>query len=448
VSGEEASALWCELAWLGGERAEEGVLIELDGERVGRVATGVADAPPEATSLAGLTIPGLANAHSHAFQRALRGRTQAGRGDFWSWRRRMYEIAEAIEPDVYLALARATFAEMALAGITAVGEFHYLHHGADGARYEDPNAIGKAVIEAAREAGIRITLLDTCYLHGGIGQKAQGVQLRFSDGSADAWAERVEGLEAGAGARVGAAIHSVRAVDSEAAARVAAFAAERSWPLHAHVSEQPAENEDCASAYGKTPTALLAAAGVLSERFTAVHATHLAEADFELLGGGGCGVCLCPTTERDLADGVGPARRLADVNARISLGTDSHALIDIFEEARAVELDERLESGVRGGHSAAELLRAATAGGCDSIGWPEAGRIAPRALADLVTVGLDGVRLAGTSTDHAVESVVFAASAADVRDVIVGGRFIVRDGVHLSLDVAAGLDEAIAMLPA
>jgi cytosine/adenosine deaminase-related metal-dependent hydrolase len=144
---------------------------------------------------------------------------------------------------------------------------------------------------------------------------------------------------------------------------------------------------------------------------------------------------------------VGPARRLADVNARISLGTDSHALIDIFEEARALELDERLESGVRGGHSAAELLRAATAGGCDSIGWPEAGRIAPQALADLVTVGLDGVRLAGTSTHHAVESVVFAASAADVRDVIVGGRFIVRDGVHLSLDVAAGLDEAIAMLP-
>jgi formiminoglutamate deiminase len=448
VSAEGANTLWCELAWLDGEHAEEGVVIELEGERIASVTPGMAGAPPEATSLAGLTIPGLANAHSHAFQRALRGRSQVERGDFWSWRQRMYEIAEAIEPDSYLALARATFAEMALAGITAVGEFHYLHHGADGARYEDPNAIGKAVIEAAREAGIRITLLDTCYLHGGIGQEAEGVQLRFSDGNADAWAERVEGLEAGAGARVGAAIHSVRAVDSEAAARVAAFAAERSWPLHAHVSEQPAENEDCASAYGKTPTALLAAAGVLSERFTAVHATHLAEADFELLGGGGCGVCLCPTTERDLADGVGPARRLADVNARISLGTDSHALIDIFEEARAVELDERLESGVRGGHPAAELLRAATAGGCDSIGWPEAGRIAPRALADLVTVGLDGVRLAGTSTDHAVESVVFAASAADVRDVIVGGRFIVRDGVHLSLDVAAGLDEAIAMLPA
>jgi formiminoglutamate deiminase len=447
VSAEQASVLWCELAWLGGEGAEPGVLIELDGERIASVSTGAASPPPQATSLAGLTIPGLANAHSHAFQRALRGRTQAGRGDFWTWRRRMYEVAEGIDPDLYLALARATFGEMALAGITAVGEFHYLHHGPGGARYEDPNALGRALIDAARAAGIRITLLDTCYLHGGIGEGAEGVQLRFSDGSAEAWAERVAGLEPGDGARLGAAIHSVRAVDPEAAARVAALAAERSWPLHAHVSEQPAENEDCVSAYGTSPTGLLAEAGALSERFTAVHATHLAAADLELLGGSGCGVCLCPTTERDLADGVGSARRLAEAGARLSLGTDSHALIDPFEEARAVELDERLETGVRGGHSAAELLRAATAQGCAAIGWPEAGRIEPQGLADLVTVGLDGVRLAGTSADYALESLVFSAAAADVRDVIVGGRFVVRDGVHLQLDVAGELGEAISKLP-
>jgi formiminoglutamate deiminase len=447
VSPEVAGPLWCELAWLGGERAEEGILIELDGERIGSVAAGVADAPPGATPLSGLTIPGLANAHSHAFQRALRGRTQAGPGDFWTWRRQMYEIAEAIEPEAYLALTRATFAEMALAGITAVGEFHYLHHGPGGSRYSDPNELGKTVMAAAREAGIRITLLDTCYLQGGIGREAEGAQLRFSDGSAEAWAERADALEPARAARIGAAIHSVRAVDPDASARVAAFAAERSWPLHAHVSEQPAENEDCASAYGKTPTGVLADAGALSEGFTAVHATHLAETDFGLLGGEGCGVCLCPTTERDLADGVGPARRLAAFGARLSLGTDSHALIDVFEEARAVELDERLESGVRGGHTAPELLSAATAGGCESIGWPEAGRVAPGALADLVTIGLDGVRLAGTGADHAVESVVFAASAADVSNVMVGGQFVVRDGVHLGLDVAADLAGAIAELP-
>jgi formiminoglutamate deiminase len=251
-------------------------------------------------------------------------------------------------------------------------------------------------------------------------------------------------LRPGDGARFGAAIHSVRAVDPEAAALVASFAAERSWPLHAHVSEPPAENEDCAAAYGRTPTGVLADAGALSERFTAVHATHLDCTDFDLLGGRGCGVCLCPTTERDLADGVGPARRLADAGARLSLGTDSHALIDVFEEARAVELDERLRTGERGRHSAAELLRAATEGGCAAIGWPEAGRIEPGGLADLVTVGLDGVRLAGTSAEHAVESLVFAAGAADVRDVMVGGRFVVRGGAHLELDVAAELAGAMA----
>jgi formiminoglutamate deiminase len=448
VSAERASVLWCELAWLGGERAEAGVLIELDGERIASVATGVASAPAQATSLAGLTIPGLANAHSHAFQRPLRGRTQLERGDFWTWRRRMYEIADGIDPDLYRVLARATFGEMALAGITAVGEFHYLHHGPGGDRYGDPNELGKAVIEAAREAGIRITLLDTCYLHGGIAQEAEGVQLRFSDGSAEAWVERVDALEPGDRARVGAAIHSVRAVDPEAAAEVAAFAAERSWRLHAHVSEQPAENEDCVSAYRKSPTGVLADAGALSERFTAVHATHLADEDFELLGGAGCGVCLCPTTERDLADGVGQGRRLVQAGARLSLGTDSHAMIDLFEEARAVELDERLETGVRGGNSAVQLLRAATAGGCTSIGWPEAGTIEPRSVADLVTIVLDGVRLAGTSPNHAVESLVFAAGAADVRHVIVGGEFVVRDGAHLRLDVPAELAEAIARLPA
>jgi formiminoglutamate deiminase len=448
VSERAPGSLWCELAWLGGERVESGVLVALDGERIASVETGVASSPADAVSLPGVTIPGLANAHSHAFQRALRGRTQVERGDFWSWRRGMYEVAEAIDPDLYLSLARATFGEMALAGITAVGEFHYLHHRPGGGRYNDPNAMGRAVIDAAREAGIRITLLDTCYLHGGFGERPEGGQLRFSDGTAEGWAERVDALDAGDGARIGAAIHSVRAVDPDASALVAAFAEQRSWPLHAHVSEQRVENEGCLAAHGKTPAAVLADAGALSERSTAVHATHLDEGDFGLLGGAGSAVCLCPTTERDLADGVGPARRLREAGARLCLGTDSHALIDPFEVAGAVELDERLDGGTRGIHSAAELLRAATTGGCESIGWPEAGRIEPGALADLVTVGLDGVGLAGTSADHAVESLVFAAAPADVRNVMVGGRFIVRDGVHLELNVAAELSDAIAGLPA
>jgi formiminoglutamate deiminase len=441
-----AGTLWCEFAWLGGERAEAGVVIELDGERIATVATDVDEPPADADSVPGLTVPGFANAHSHAFQRALRGRTQAGSGDFWTWREGMYALAEAIDPDLYLALARATFGEMALAGITAVGEFHYLHHAPGGTRYEDPNEIGRALITAAHEAGIRITLIDACYLHGDIGQEATGAQLRFSDGSAEAWAERVGALEPEPGARIGAAIHSIRAVDPESAAQVAAVAAERSWPLHAHVSEQPAENEDCVAAYGATPSGVLAEAGALSQRFTAVHATHVTDADVELLGGASATACLCPTTERDLADGVGPARRLANAGARLALGTDSQAQIDPFEEARAVELDERLESGVRGRHPAGGLLRAATEGGDAAIGWPEAGRIEPGALADLTTIGLDGVRLAGTPPDRLIESVVFAAAPADVRQVIVGGEAVVRDGRHVRLDVADELARSIAML--
>jgi len=442
--GEPRDTYWCELAWLGGEHAESGVVIEVAGERIGSVATGVTTPPPDATRLEGLTIPGLANAHSHAFQRALRGRTQTGDGSFWTWREQMYRAAATLDPDGYLALARATFGEMALAGITTVGEFHYLHHGPGGVPYADPNAMGHALLEAAAEAGIRITLLDACYLRGGFGAELDDVQRRFSDGSAEAWAGRIDRLGEGPGVRVGAAIHSVRAVEPDDAAVVAEWAATQSRPLHAHVSEQPAENDACVGAYGLTPMALFDQAGVLSDRFTAVHATHLADSDFELLRATGVSCCLCPTTERDLGDGVAPARRMVEAGARLSLGTDSNAAIDMFEEARAVELDERLTTGTRGGHRAADLLSAASENGHASLGWPEAGRIAPGALADLATVGLASPRLAGTELGHAVESLVFAAAPSDVRHVMVGGRFVVRDGEHVDLDVAGDLRAALA----
>ncbi len=425
--------LWCELAWLGGEAAEEGVLIELSGDRLAAVTPGTA-APEDAYRLRGLTLPGLANAHSHAFQRALRGRTHAGTGSFWTWREQMYELAGKLDPDSCFALSRAAFGEMALAGITCVGEFHYLHHAPDGTPYDDPNAMGRAVLAAAGVAGLRITLLDACYLTGGL--------ARFRDRDAAAWAERVDAIAERGASKVGAAIHSVRAVDPDGARVVAEWAGDR--PLHAHVSEQPKENEECLAAHGRTPAGLLADAGALSADFTAVHATHLTGDDVALLGGAGVTACLCPTTERDLADGIGPARRLAEAGARLATGSDSHAVIDPFEEARAIELDERLATGVRGVHHAPDLLHAATAGGYAALGWPDGGRLEPGALADLVTLSLDTVRLAGAPPEQMAAAVVFGAAAADVRHVMTGGSWVVRDGAHLKLDVAQALAGALA----
>jgi formiminoglutamate deiminase len=435
------SVWWCELAWLGGAEPDAGVLVELDGERIAAVTPGVPAPGDGARRLDGLTLPGLANAHSHTFQRALRGRTQRGTGgSFWSWREQMYELAGVLDPDSVEALARATFAEMALAGITVVGEFHYIHHDPRGRPYAERNALGEAIIRAAAAAGVRLTLLDTCYLEGGL--------RRFRDASAEAWAERVDRLHPAPGARLGAAIHSVRAVDPVGAQLVARLAAERGWPLHAHVSEQPRENEECAARYGVSPTELLSGAGALRPEFTAIHATHLSDGDLALLGGAGASVCLCPTTERDLADGIGAARSLADGGVRLALGSDSHAVIDLLEESRAIELDERLRSGVRGQHPPVALATAATAGGYASLGWPEGGRIAPGALADLVTISLDSPRLAGTRPAEALDAIVFAGAAPDVTTVIVGGGVVVHGGAHVTLDVGAELRAAIATVDA
>lgn len=425
------------------------VRLTVDDGRFTDVQTGQAPRPGD-HRLPGVVLPGLANAHSHAFHRALRGRTHHGGGTFWTWREGMYAVAARLDPLSYLALARAVYAEMALAGVTAVGEFHYLHHGPGGTRYLDPNTMGQALVQAAADAGIRLTLLDTCYLAGGLGPDGhtglEGTQLRFGDGDAEAWALRVDGLrdhlDGGPGhLRVGGAIHSVRAVPRAQLSTVAAAVRARSGsPLHLHLSEQPAENEACLAAHGRTPAGLLEDEGVLGPDLSAVHATHLTDEDLALLGGHRSWACLCPTTERDLADGIGPALALREAGARLSLGSDQHAVVDLLEEARALEMHERLSSLRRGRLRPDDLLRAATAH--ESIGWPDAGRLEVGARADLVAVRDDSVRTAGAAPGQ----ILLAATAADVDTVVVDGRIVVLDGRHRLGDVGRLLHDAITPL--
>ncbi|MBV9792857.1 MAG: formimidoylglutamate deiminase [Actinobacteria bacterium] len=462
--GERRVRHWhAELAWLPDVGVRADVLIEAAGDRFTAITPGVApDAVPAGTAtLAGLTLPGLANAHSHAFHRGLRGTVQADQGTFWTWREQMYRLAAGLDPDRYYALARAVYAEMALAGVTCVGEFHYVHHQAGGKPYADPNEMTWALLRAAADAGLRITLLDTCYLAAGLepdgtARPLAGVQLRFGDGDAARWAERVAALSPGEhgllgpGARIGAAVHSVRAVPPDQMPEIMAWSHRLGAPVHAHLSEQPAENEAALAAYGRTPAQLLDEAGVLGPRSTMVHATHLTSGDIDLLGATQTTCCLCPTTEADLADGIGPFRALADAGAPLSLGSDSHAVIDLLAEARWVDLMQRLATRQRVHFTPAELARAATTAGHACLGWADAGELIPGALADLVTVDLETPRLAGAAgagaaaAGTALDRVIYAATAADVRHVVSGGRDVVRDHRHLLVgDVGAELSTSI-----
>jgi formiminoglutamate deiminase len=414
------------------------VLLEIAGGRFTSVTTDAAP-PPDAVRLRGVALPGFANAHSHAFHRALRGRTHAAGSTFWTWRKAMYSLASRLDPDNYLALARAVYAEMALAGITTVGEFHYLHHAPGGQPYSDPNAMGHALQQAAADAGIRLTLLDTCYLEGGLDASGHlpldELQLRFSDKTVEAWACRVAAIDARPGTVTGAAVHSVRAVASGDLTR--AVAASTGRPLHAHLSEQPAENRAAQAYYGRTPTALLGESGALTPRTTVVHATHLSDGDIRALGDAGVTACFCPTTEQDLADGIGPARALADAGARLSLGSDQNAVVDLIGEARALESGERLRSLRRGRFRPDELLAAATAH--SSLGWPDAGAIAPGMRADVVCIRTDTVRTAGADPAQ----ILLAATAADIDSVWVDGTPVVSAGAHRLGDVARLLADAI-----
>ena len=405
------SGVWhAEQAWLG-HRAEN-VLIEVAEGLIKHVVEGV-PAPANAVALKGWTIPGMANVHSHAFQRLLRGETESGGGDFWEWRERMYDYVEW-DPADYFNHGRLVFREMLEAGITAVGEFHYLHsHG---------NELGVALIDAAREEGIRITLIDACYLRGGLDSRPlDDRQMSFSDGDVDRWARRMDELKEADGVRIGAAIHSVRAVDPESMRVVATYARERRIPLHIHLAEQLAEVEECEANEDCTPAELLDREGILGPDLTAIHAIHVNTSDVALLGGNSVTIGACATTERDLGDRVGPLRALAEAGCALSVGSDSNAVIDMLEEARGLELDQRRAAGRRILHQPEELLRAATSGGMRALDW-DAGELKPGMLADFVT--LDQPQAVWRELNPAY--IVYGFSGCDVTNVVVGGETVVE----------------------
>jgi formiminoglutamate deiminase len=380
-----------------------------------------------------LVLPGLASAHSHAFQRAIRGRTHARTegATFWSWRAAMYRFASRLDPEGAYALARFAYAELARHGVTAVGEFHYVHHQPDGTPYDDRTILADATIRAARDAGLRVTLLRVLYARAGAHRPPEPEQRRFCDPSIDRALADVETLRARHAddplVRIGVAPHSVRAVPKEWLAEAADFARERGLPFHVHVAEQRRELRECLAEHGRRPIELLADLGAIDARFVGVHATHLRAHEARLLRG--AFVCVCRTTERDLGDGAPDLVALREAGARFCVGTDSHASSDPFEELRAVELDERVRREARQvAFDGAELLRIGSAEGYASIGFDGA------AHEDRVALDARDVSLEGSGAD--ADAVIFAGSGRAVRQVEVAGERIVDDGIPRGFESA------------
>jgi formimidoylglutamate deiminase len=392
-------------------------------------------------------LPGLVNAHSHAFQRVIRGRTEYRTGNvkdsFWSWREKMYSAAARLTPEDIYDASRMAFLEMALGGITSVGEFHYLHHDTEGNNYDDPNLLAKEVVRAANDVGLRIALLRVAYARSGFQVELNPQQARFIEKDPDVFLKNVDELAAGINsplAWVGIAPHSVRAVPLSYLKKVIGFASERRWSTHMHVAEQPAEVSACIEEYGRSPVALLATEGLLNERFTGIHVIHVTPKAVGMLAEAGAQVCACPTTERNLGDGIVPVDEFFKQGVRVSLGSDSHVQIDLLEDARELEYHLRLqklervvlgpaESDTRSAALAARLFECATVNGAASIKGPS-GTLKPGMPADFFTVDLNDPSIAGAASDDLLASIVFSMSRTAVREVVVGGKRIVEDGRH------------------
>jgi formimidoylglutamate deiminase len=450
----ETTAFLPDLLYTGG-RFQRGLAMVCDG--AGRITRLVSEA-----DIAGRVVrfrgqallPGLVNAHSHAFQRVIRGRTEhrtAKRSDtFWTWREMMYSAATRLTPEAIYDASRMAFLEMALAGITSVGEFHYVHRAPDEAPYDDPNRLAKEVVRAARDVGLRIALLRVAYARAGYQKEPNARQARFIEAEPETYLQNVERLKTGLArtedeqaAWVGLAPHSVRAVPLDYLREVAAFAHQHEMPVHMHVAEQPAEIGACLKEHGRTPVRLLADEGLLGPRFTGVHGIHLMSEEIDLLARARAIICACPTTERNLGDGIVPADALMRAGVRLSLGTDSHTQIDLLEDARELEYHlrlQRLERNVLMPESnasstpapsalAARLFTCATRHGSESINAP-GGELEPDRPADFFTVDLDDPTIAGASTDDLLAALVFSLARTAIRAVFIGGRVVVEEGQH------------------
>ncbi|HML16706.1 MAG TPA: formimidoylglutamate deiminase [Bryobacteraceae bacterium] len=387
-------------------------------------------------------LPGLVNVHSHAFQRAIRGRTEhkttAHRDTFWTWRVSMYHAANRIGPEAMYAIARMAFLEMMLTGITTVGEFHYLHHDARGAPYGVRNLLALEMVRAANEVGLRLALLRSAYVRAGWNRPPDPLQARFITPLAADFIADTEALRAAVHsdlAWVGVAPHSVRAAPLDYLREVAKYARAADLPLHMHVAEQPAEVEACVAEYGRRPVELLHDEGILDSRFTGIHAIHVTGNEMRFLGKSH--VCACPTSERNLGDGAVPADGLYNAGAGICFGTDSNIQIDLLEDARLLEYDLRMNKLARAVLAdspsrdalARRLFHSATATGAASLGAP-GGALEPGRPADFFTVDLNDPSIAGADADSLLNQVVFALERTAVKEVCVDGKMIVRDGRH------------------
>ncbi|HLH42445.1 MAG TPA: formimidoylglutamate deiminase [Bryobacteraceae bacterium] len=393
-------------------------------------------------------LPGLVNAHSHSFQRAIRARTEhrtgPGRDSFWTWRQAMYRAANRLSPQDLFDVARMAFLEMLASGITTVGEFHYLHHAPDGTPYAHRNLLAETLIRASADVGIRLALLRAAYARAGFQTPPHPGQARFLTPRVEDFLADTEQLLSCVAnssppfrAWLGVAPHSIRALPLPYLLAVAEFARKRRLVLHMHVAEQPAEVEACQAEFGLRPVELLHQRGILNARFTAVHAIHLAEREVECLAQARAHICACPTTERNLGDGVAPAQLWAAANLSVCFGTDSNIQIDLLEDARQLEYHLRLErleravlaSGEDPESLAKRLFAGATQAGAASLGAP-AGSLQEGLAADFFTVALDDLSIAGAGPDSLLAHIVFSAGRSAVRDVFVAGRPVLEDGHH------------------